>query len=339
MRRLLTLLTLLLASGPLLVQAQTSSAGVDATASKWQLSVNLSKALASPLGKIVLNQIESENPKATTKLNPETIRKLEAFFNMVGLDPQSDISQIIIYGNSFERHDATILAEIGDSTGNLEGLVLAAPGYSSVDLDPNTLLHSFLIESDKYSGKQNQADLDFGSKQKTPQIRVWCALPYSDQQESYYLVASFDRERVVGLSQDLIAQGTSVLGKPLQEDVIASLSLNDLSDIPVKKDNPGSAIAQTIEAFTLNLKSSQERLTVTLDLAACSPVKARQLSQLLTGLQAMVQLAAVEDPKAQQATKLLDGMVVQHTEGDLRVGASLSADYDTLGELIKKAEY
>ena len=57
------------------------------------------------------------------------------FAEAIGLDPRTDIGEVVVFGDGFDETDATVVANLGSTTGNLEGWILAAPGYRSEDLD------------------------------------------------------------------------------------------------------------------------------------------------------------------------------------------------------------
>lgn len=297
------------------VQAQSLQTQPDSKstgAPLWEVHLHLQKTFASPLGQHILAMIEKEEPAK--------FEDLVKFAEAIGLDPRTEIGEVVVFGDGFEEDDATIVANLGQSTGNLEGWVLAAPGYESEDLDNNTLLHSINVEEKN--------------------TRAWFALPKHAQTGNFVLVGSLDQQRTVDLARQVLAGKATPIPNPMSGNSLLSFFVRDLSAIPMDIDesDPGSAIVKTIKQFGLNLASDDSNLKLGIDLTASSAGKARQISQLLTGLKAMLQLAPLEEPEAKQLASILDTMVVTHNEGQSKVQANLSAPYRLLEDLISKID-
>jgi hypothetical protein len=294
------------------VPARAQSNGSSTEASPlWEVHLHLQRSFASPVGQRVMAMVE--------KNEPDKVDQFVKFAEAIGLDPRTEIGEVVLFGDGFEETDATLIASLGQSTGNLEGWILAAPGYRSEDLDANTQLHSMTVE-DKNA-------------------RAWFALPKHTQTGNYVLVASLDQGRTVQLAKEVLAGNPSPVPNPLKGNTILSFFVNDLSAVPMEIDDsePGSAIVRIIEQFGLNVASDDDKLHLVVDISASSAGKARQISQLLMGLKALVQLAPLDEPKAQKAAKILDSLSVNYTEGDSHVEASLSATYRVLEDLIQSA--
>ncbi len=309
-------LTLTLACATVLsalhAQAQTPSNSTEKSP-LWEVHVDLQKSFASPLGKWVLTMIEKENPK--------DIQDLAKLAEAIGIDLRTDIGEVVLFGNGFEETDATLIAQLGQSTGNLEGWILAAPGYQSKDLDNNTLLHSIIDEDKK--------------------ARIWFALPKNPQSGVYVLIGSFDENRTVELAKKVLAGNPSSIPNPLHGNTLLSFYVNDLSAVPLEIDetDPGSGIVKIIEQFNLNVTSDENNLGVALNLSASSAGKARQISQLLTGLKALMQLAPQDDPEGQKLAILLESLVIEQRQGQPNVKASLSAPYRLFEDFLSVLEY
>ncbi|MEM8946199.1 MAG: hypothetical protein AAGD11_13585 [Planctomycetota bacterium] len=311
--RLLVLAAICLTAIPSLpAQAQTYSNSGDRSP-VWEVHVHLQKAFASPLGQHLMQLVEREEP--------EVLDKVAKFAESIGLDPRTDIGEVVLFGNGFEESDVTVVASIGPSTGNLEGWILAAPGYRSEDLDDNTLLHSMLVE-DESKG------------------RAWFALPRHARSGNYFLVGSFEQNRTIELAQDVLDGNATPAPNPLQDNSLLSFFVNDVSSVPmdIDEDDPGSAILKVIDSIGLNLGSDEDYLSLAIDVSASSAGRARQISQLLVGVKALVQLAPLDEPEARKVAEVLETMVVSHTEGDSTVQASLKAPYRLLKELINEID-
>lgn len=291
--------------------AQSFSSTAD-QAPVWEVHLHLQKTFASPLGQRVMEMLENDEP--------EKYEKFVKFAEAIGIDPRTEIGEVVLFGDGFDEKDATVVASLGSSTGNLEGWILTAPGYRSEDLDENTQLYSMNIE-DKNA-------------------RAWFAIPKHKASGNYVLVGSLNQNRTVELAQAVLDGDGSPAPNPLAGSTIMSFLVNDLSAVPLEIDDndPGSAIVKIIQRIGLNISSDDDNLSLAIDLSASSAGKARQISQLLTGLKALVQLAPIDEPEARKVADILDSMVVSHTEGQSEVQASLSAPYDLLEELIHEID-
>ncbi|MGI9428848.1 MAG: hypothetical protein ACR2NM_09340 [Bythopirellula sp.] len=278
----------------------------------WEVHLNLQKAFASPLGQQIMKMVE--------KKDPAQIEKLGKFAEAIGLDPRTDIGEVVVFGDGFDETDAIVIANIGQSTGNLEGWILAAPGYRSEDLDNNTLLHSMNVEE--------------------KDARAWFALPKHAPSGSYVLIGSLDRDRTTGLARQVLSGSASPIPNPLEGNSILKFFVNDLSSVPMDIDDndPGAAIVKIVEQIGFDIASDSDNLNMALELSASSAGKARQVSQLLLGLKALVQLAPQEDADAQKISELLESLTVEHTEGESNVRASLSTPYRLIEELIAELQ-
>ena len=295
--------------------------------SLWEIHLDLRKSVASPLGQRIMAMIEKDNPK-----DIEEITKLA---EAIGIDPLTDIGEVVVFGNGFTETDATIIAQLSQSTGNLEGWILAAPGYRSEDIDNNTLLHSIFRSEKVYGESAYGAERPITAKEQN--ARIWFALPKHPQSGNYVLVGSFDQNRTVELAKQVLAGNASPIPNPLQGNTLFSFYANDLSAVPIDIDEnaPGSGIVKIIERLGLKVTSDDTHLGVTLDLSASSAGKARQISQLLTGLKALVQLAPQDDPEGQKLSEVLESLVIEHSEGEPNVQASLSTSYQLVEEFLR----
>ncbi len=299
----------------------------------WEVHFSLARACSSPLGSWLMQKILDEEPDAASNI--------ENLVEAIGFDPRTGVREVALFGNSFEPNDVTLIANLGNTTGNLEGWVLAAPGYRVKDLDAETLLHSFVVETAERRGPN---DAVFGeaisisgkaiSKEKS-RSRMWCALPKTGNGGHYVLVASFDQHEVVGLAE-AIRGGASPMST-MQGDSILSVAIRDLSSAPLEIDEatPGAGILQVVQSFVFDLASSSDELTATAHLSAASPARARQVYQLINGLTAMLQLATNEgDEGAALLTNLLDPLTVNYREGDTNIEASLVAKHSEVLKLL-----
>ncbi len=103
----------------------------------WVVRMNLAKLWASPGGEIFQERAREKHP--------EMDQRLDALAEAVGLDIRKDIGEVVMYGQGYDG-DVTLIAQLDDTTGNLEGFALTAPGYESKELEGGLILHSFLVD-------------------------------------------------------------------------------------------------------------------------------------------------------------------------------------------------
>lgn len=327
--RPLTLFLAIVASLPALAQSDTNPT-VDSVAgnSLWRIQVSPLRLFTSNFGRVLEDMISTEHPGA--------LEKMDGFAEALGFDPRTDVQEILLLGNKFDGAPTTALVKLGATSGNLEGWFLAAPGYKSEDLDKNTILHSFIVE-------------------KGDNPRLWCTIPFSQAEKSYTLIATFDRDQTVDLTQRIVQQGSDWLnsptGSPIGDNTFLSLTVTDLSKMPMKIDSkdPGAAIVKTIRSVNLQASAAADTLTARGSLTADSPARAQQLQQLLTGLKAMVQLAAMQEENgnsngsvegwskgghknegAKKAAELLNNLTVNYETGSSTLTANFKISYDAL---------
>ena len=292
------------------VQAQTSKSTAPVSP-LWEIHLDLKKTFASPLGQHALDTFQAEEP--------DDFQKAVDFCEALGFDPRTDIGEVVLFGNGFDESDATLIADLGQSTGNLEGWILAAPGYRSEDLDPNTQLHSMKVE-----GKES---------------RAWFAVPKHPKSSNFILIGSLDRDRTTGFARQVMAGSLIPAVSPLEGSNLFSFKIRDLSAVPIEidGDGPGAGIVKIIEQIGLTIASDDENLSVTLDVSASSVSKARQIGQLLNGLKALGQLASA-DKVPKEALEALSNVIIKQNEGESKVQANAIIPYPLIEELIRSAD-
>jgi hypothetical protein len=142
---------------------------------QFQIYVDVQQALASPLGQWLVASAVREDPRL-----PEKIR---SFGRAAGLDPLTEIHEVLIWGDlpavadsgerpvDGDRALPQLVVRLGAQPGNIEGWLLAAPGYESQDLDARTTLHSFMVP------REAVRDLMAGEPDAEAPRRLWCAVP------------------------------------------------------------------------------------------------------------------------------------------------------------------
>jgi hypothetical protein len=303
---LLSLLLLALVIAPAVAQTESTSSAENPL---WEVHLNVQQLFASPLGEVINEIINEKAPDG--KLN------VDALVQAIGIDPRTEVTHVVVYGDDFEKPNLTAIADIGKSRGNIEGWLLAAPGYESESLDDNTILHSFVHEDEH--------------------PRIWCAIPKAG--DSYVFVAGFSDDKVRSLVQEVSKGGVS---DRLTGNTFLSLNVNDLSQAPfeIDENDPGSGIIKTLKTISLTAANEENELLVTSELTTDSAARAQQLNQLIVGMKAMVQLALPEKhPQASQHAKMLNNLNVEYTEGSTTLSTRFAMPYDELKELVSEMHH
>ena len=297
----------------LILTLPVAKAQVEATVSAdkavWQVQVNVNKLFASPVGALINEIIEKEADKEV---------KIEALVEAVGFDPRTSVQEIVIFGDSFEPTSASAIANLGESRGNIEGWLLAAPGYQSEEVE-GTIVHSIEVDDKEIP-------------------RLWCAIP-DGQSKNYVLVAGFNADRVRALVDQVKNDSTDSIAKPLADNSFLTLSVSDLSKAPIEidEDEPGSAIIKTIQSVVLNVGMEGNLFNSNCQITTDSAARAEQLNQLIVGMKAMVQLAMPQkEPETKELMKCVNNLTAEYTKGSNIVETNFAIEFDVIKELIDK---
>ncbi len=306
MRQLLhtfALLLSLLPSTRLLAQAEAPPTLVPDDAA-WVVRVNLPALADSAFGKAMLKEVELQRPEA--------MDQLEALNQTLGLDMLRGTGEAVLFGTGFERSDGHIAIDLGQNPGNLEGLIIAAPDYTS-EAYGDVLIHA--IRSDDAARFDPKAKRLFLSILPQPQSKRWM------------LVASHQEPRVRSMVDQVRHDRAALTAQPLPGTVFLQVTVTQRPPQLANQRGPQSNIAAMIDGLTMTA-SADERMTMLMEAKVVDALRARQVAQLAQGGIAMVQLAGTENPQAQQLAMLLKNAQIQYTEGQdtVRVSLSLSAE-------------
>lgn len=315
MKRLLATVTLtfLILTAPLSAFGQAKATLVPADA-RFALVLNPSKVLQSQLGRTILDRVRQEEP------NIDAI--IDDLSKTVGIDLRQSLGQTILYGTGYEKSAFALVADIGPTSGNLNGLMLAAPGYTSQVYRESVIVHSL------------------PDKQDPENTRIYCAMPKRPGTGSFYMVASFDPQRtrqMVDLTMDadaeLVPAGAN--GNTLVEAWFKGLP--ELAHA-ANTDGPPSAVAELVQSGHLTLTETQDTATAAVALTMVDKVRAQQVFELMRGGLAMMQLAATAEPEAQPIAELGRLIDIQHSPDSPNVTATFNCSYDRLLQLIDQLE-
>lgn len=308
-----TMIAATLALSPAAATAQPTTLVPDDA--RFTLVTNPSKLLQSRLGETILELIRKEEPQVD-----EMIDELS---ETVGIDLRTSLGKTILFGTGYAQGDFALVADIGPTSGNINGLLLAAPGYQSDVYREKVIIHS--LQEGNNGGN-----------------RVYCAIPKRPGTESYYLVASFNPEKTRAMVDKTMDEDALLTPANADDGTLIEAWFTGLSELAHMADGSGngppSAIAGMIHTAHLSLKDSGESISSELTMTMTDDLRAQQVFELLRGGQAMLQLAATAEPEAQPLAELGRMITIQHTPEDPNVSARFDCSYDRLEQLIDSLE-
>jgi hypothetical protein len=305
-------------------------------AEEFQIFLDLRRAASSPAGRLLFERALRDRPglAATTR----------RFAEAVGLEPLEEIRELLVWGDlppsssvaaparAVEAALPSLAARLGPRLGNLEGWLLAAPGYASSRLDAETTLHSFLVVSAEPSG-----DAPGQRAAASEPARMWCALPYFPDENCYVVLAAFDPNTVGTLAATLRSEGFDRLRGDLGDDDVFALTLNAMPAAAVRPNQPGSGVWEAVARFRAVVASDAQRVEARAVVEAKNAEKARQISQLAAGMAAAAALAYDESPDARKqllAELLRERIELVRPEGSSRLEARVALTTDFLERFL-----
>ena len=316
MKRPLVLMSLVycLLAVTLPLSAQTPPTLVPADA-KFAVVLNPSKLLQSQMGQRALSFIRREHPQID-----EIIDEMS---ETVGIDLRTSLGRTILFGTGYDQKDFALVADIGPTSGNLNGLLLTAPEYESDVYRESVIVHSLLTD-DPHHGPQ----------------RVYCATPKRPGTGSFYLVASFDPQRTRTMIDQTMDADARLMHDGADDELLVELWFNSLPELAqrAQAQGPPSAVVELVQKGHFALREEADSMNANLSLTMVDPLRAQQVFELLRGGVAVMQLAAAAEPQAQPLGEFSQMINVQHAPDSAEVTASFSSGYTKLEELISRLD-
>ncbi len=202
--------------------------------------------------------------------------------DMLGFDPFTEIQSVTLAASEFENPEKSLVAIVSmrKTTGNLDGLMLSLPGYSTKD-HRGYQIHSASPDSD---------------------TRVYGAT-HTAKSGMKCLVLSPNEDTIISLLDQMDGKSHSAdqKGYAFSPSPNAMLSLH-VSDIPTEHTDKGpqANIAKLLENLNFKVSEAAGKIDVALALTANNEKQAEQLQQMLQGLIAMVGFAQSADPENEE---------------------------------------
>jgi len=299
-------------SVPAMAQSRTTLVPEEAV---FTLVTNPSRLMQSRLGETVLDLIRQEEPQVD-----EMIDELS---NTVGIDLRTSLGKTILFGTGYNQGDFALVSDIGPTSGNINGLLLAAPGYDSEVYREKYIVHSL-------------PEGNGGNK------RMFCAIPKRPGGESFYLVASFSPEKTRAMIDKTLDEDALLVPADADDNTLIEAWFTGLPELARMADHngngPPSAAAEMVQKAHLSLKDAGDSVTTQLTMTMVDDLRAQQVFELLRGGLAMLQLAATAEPEAQPLAELGRMINIQHNPEDADVTAKFDCSYERLEQLVQSLQ-
>ena len=296
------LVSLLVASNT--VHAQSIPAPDDA---RFSVRVDLAAIQETNLGKKLLNAVRM---MAAEELGDGKDPKeaFEGIEKALGFDPFTELRSITIFGRDMEDPTDGLqgVVGMGDTTGNLEGLLLTLPGYDSTEHGDH-VIHTVSPDDDfrlfgAIHGRRNKR-IVIGTSLKSVQT----------------MLDDMDNQRSVSPS-DLTSR----------RDDADSLVTVRLLEIPkLDLEGPPEALLKLVKDATLHVRAYGDDMEVELNIVSDTEKHAEQLQQLAQGAAAMVDLARdveEDDEDLEMVASVLETLKAERDDDEIHLRLRIPED-------------
>ncbi|MCA9129089.1 MAG: hypothetical protein KDB22_18505 [Planctomycetales bacterium] len=256
---------------------------------KFVLQVDLNAFRQTELGKRLL--------EVTTKMAQEEIGDnsqdvMAKVTEAIGFDPLEEVHSLTVIGSSYERPEKSLRAilQLGKTTGNLEGLLLALPGYDFQEMDGITV-HA-VNEGDQ------RAFITFDTAENGDK-RVLAATSAQAIQEMLKHAAN----------------GETAVASPAADSFVNMRVLKFPDEVYHLEQSAN--VAKLLKAVSATIGEQDGNYVIKISLVASDEKRAEQIQQLVVGAKALISLLQDEigdDEEAKLAISILQGASVK-TEG------------------------
>ncbi len=206
---------------------------------------------------------------------------------MLGFDPFEEIQGITIAASDYKRPEKSLVAmiQLRASTGNLEGLLLGLPGYSTEEHGKHQI----------HAATPDKHQTIFGSI-------------YTDKSDQKTVILATRREAVVGLLDQLDDRAGDqgdyqTVAVDAEDSGILYLRILQLP-AEMLDEGPPANVAKIVDGVTLRVGDAEGDLKVQMSLTAKTEGQADQLRQMAQGFIAMLDLAQTADPEDDDLRKI-----------------------------------
>jgi hypothetical protein len=264
-------------------------------------------ALGSKLFDIAKHRAQQELSGGADGKGPD----LDKIHEMLGFDPFTEVQAILVSASGYERPEQSLVVSVdmGKSTGNLEGLILALPGYAAEEYGKYTI-HSAAPEKDAH---------------------VFGAIHTDAQGDKTVLVAA-QRESVIRFLDQLDGKSAgddSFKTIELLSAETSTLALEVLK-LPTEMvgDGPQANVVKVVQKVSLRIGESGGDVSIRISLATQTEQQAEQLRQMAQGLMAgldFAQSANPDDDDLKNVQRIVRNIKVAGEGSSLKVSLTVPA--------------
>jgi hypothetical protein len=272
---------------------------------------NLEQFRSTELGGKIMAFAKDQAIRAIEEQGAGEAPSLEDVNNFLGFNPFEEIRGAVIAIDDMENPEENLVAivQLGETTGNIEGLVLGLPGYESTK-EGGITVHSADVDGQKI----------FGAINALGKNKAIVVAPSKDRLKSAMGQVG-DVRKLAGTSSQ--APFVRVTVNKLPADLIG--------------DGPQSNVAKLLKSIELTVAENGDELAAILSIGTDNTEQAEQIRQMADGLKAMLGFAmsqAEEDEDLKRVIELAKGLKVSSDEN--RVNASLSIPVELVLEFLRK---
>lgn len=288
--------------------------------SKFVLQIDLQALKASKVGSSLFEMAkEAAMKEAGKNANSKDISS-DKIQEVLGMDPFEEIQGIVICASNYDHPEKSLLGmvRLKKTTGNIEGLLLAVPGYEQ-------------SQHRKY---------EIHAASPGDDTKVFGAI-HKNKAGNNTLVVGANKSSVTDLLDSLDAKNLETKALKtvdLQSDrkVIAHMQLLEL---PLEKlgKGPQANIAALLSSLVVSIVEEDDELEVRAAMQAGTDKKAEQIRQSIQGLSAMVELFASMDDQDDDVKEFLQFIKkIKVSQDGTAISVKLRLPAAEIAEMIKK---
>lgn len=291
------------------VQAADSSVNLPPDA-KFVVRLDVAALQKSQVAGQVFEQVKAQVLEEMAKKDGgPTIEQIK---EVVGFDPFEEVQSLVVAASDYESPEKSLVAAIKlrKTTGNLEGLMLALPGY----------------------GAERYGDHQIHSAKPEEDMEVFGAI-HADGDGNRTLVVAAQRASVEKLLDSLdgktASESEAKIASLGEGSPLLAVQVFELPPDIAEEEGPPANIAKIVSSIALQIAEVDGNVNVTTQVVSHDDQQAEQLKQMAQGLVAMVNLKVSSDPedeKAKHLQRLLQGVAVERNAAKVEVKLSLPGD-------------
>ncbi len=288
--------------------------------SKFVLQIDLQALKASKVGASLFEMAKKAAMEEIGKNVDSKEVSSDKIKEVLGMDPFEEIQGIVLCASEYDSPEKSLLGmvRLKKNTGNLEGLMLALPGYE----------------------KSAHRNYEIHSASPGEDTKVYGAI-HTNTSGNKTLVVGANRASVTGLLDGLDAKSIepkSLKTVDLNSDrkMIAHLQLMEL---PMEKlgKGPQANIASLLSSLVVSVSEEDNEMELRGAMQTGTEKKAEQIRQSIQGLGAMVELFASMDSQDDDVTNTLKFIKkIKVVQDGTSVSVKVRVPSSEIVDLIKK---